>query len=414
MEEVTRWVHRLRPSAWSDLAVDVVLAIVLTVLAVLDVAADEVLEGERAPDAIAYGLVVAGGVALLWRRRNPVLVAVVIGIVMNLYWLRDHGAYLALLGLPSLYAVAIYGERRKRAWIAMGGLVVAMLVGAGFTILRAPEGFRYPNAVTMAAYLLATAATGLAVRDRRRAFERTTRRAARAEAERRRGAAEAVMEERSRIAREMHDVVAHGMSLIAVQASAAKEVVRTSPEQAEELVRRIETVSRESLTEMRRMLGALRSGDAEDLASLLPQPGLGDLAGIVEEARASGIEVNVSVGGDERRLAPGIELAVYRLLQESLTNVRKHAGEGAAASISIEFGPKSIAIEVLDDGAGRSSRSQAGGSGHGVIGMRERVEIYGGTFSAGPRPEGGWAVRARLPLADSDERVPSEGSSKVV
>ena len=135
---------------------------------------------------------------------------------------------------------------------------------------------------------------------------------------------------------------------------------------------------------------------------------------IVEEARASGIEVDVSVGGNERRLAPGIELAVYRLLQESLTNVRKHAGEGAAASISIEFGPKSIAIEVLDDGAGRSARSQVGGSGHGVIGMRERVEIYGGTFSAGPRPEGGWSVQARLPLADSDERVPSEGSSKVV
>lgn len=394
---------RRKPSV-GPLMFDIAVAALLTTLAIIDAVADEVLAGEREPDAMAFGLIVVAGLSLVWRRRKPLVVLAVVGVAMITFWLRDHGAFLAVLGLPSLYAVAVHEEDRRWAWIGMVTASVSMMVAASFTVLNPPDGYLFPNAITMAAYLAATAAIGIVVRNRSRIFIDTQRRAERAEAERRIAAERAVIAERARIAREMHDVVAHGMSVVAIQASAAQEVVYQDPERAHAVLEQIEETSRASLSDLRRMLGALRAVGDPQAASLEPQPGLADLAVVVSETRAAGIDVAFVIVGDQRRLAAGIELAAYRIIQESLTNVRKHAGPPAVAEVTIEFGPHSLGIRVADDGSGdhRSAIEVAGGNG--LVGIRERAEIYGGTFSAGPTPDGGWEVRVSLPIAEADEQ----------
>jgi signal transduction histidine kinase len=194
----------------------------------------------------------------------------------------------------------------------------------------------------------------------------------------------------------MHDVVAHSMSVIAVQAAAGREIVHSNPDKAADVFERIETVGREALAELRRMLGVLReTGDEQ--TSLAPQPGIGDLAAAVEQSRAVGVETTLVVAGEQRALAPGIELAAYRIVQEALTNVRKHAG-AASATVRIAYEPRALVIEVSDDGRGAVTSLSRSGAGHGLIGMRERVEIYGGELTSGPRPGGGFVVRAVLPV----------------
>jgi signal transduction histidine kinase len=239
------------------------------------------------------------------------------------------------------------------------------------------------------------------VRNRERIFVDTERRAAVAEAERLAAAERAVVSERRRIAREMHDVVAHSMSVITVQAAAGREIARANPDKAAEVFARIETVGREALAELRRMLGILReSGDGD--ASLSPQPGIADIAAAVAQSSASGVPTGLVVEGDQQALAAGVELAAYRIVQEALTNVRKHAGGAAPTTVRIAYRTDALVVEVTDDGRGALTSLSGSGAGHGLIGMRERVEVYGGEFTAGPRPGGGYAVRAVLPIVHSD------------
>jgi signal transduction histidine kinase len=196
----------------------------------------------------------------------------------------------------------------------------------------------------------------------------------------------------------MHDVVAHGMSVISVQAAAAQEIVHTDPVKAAEVMGRIENVGRQSLNEMRRMPGVLRNGDDDFSASLAPQPSLADVPGAVEQSTDAGVATNLVVSGDVRDLPPGIELAGFRVVQEALTNVLKHAGPTASATVTIEYGSDDVVIDISDNGRGAVSRLSNSGGGNGLIGMSERVEIYGGELSAGPRVGGGFAVSATLPL----------------
>ena len=205
----------------------------------------------------------------------------------------------------------------------------------------------------------------------------------------------------------MHDVVAHGMSVVAVQAAAGREIVHANPDKAAEVFARIEAVGRESLAELRRMLGVLRDTGDED-ASLSPQPGIADIAGGCRAVVGVGcVDRRWSSTGDQRPLAPGIELAAYRIVQEALTNVRKHAGASASATVRITYEPERLVVEVTDDGRGAATSLSGVGAGHGLIGMRERVEIYGGEFTSGPRRGGGYAVRAvaadrrRRPMPDT-------------
>ena len=205
----------------------------------------------------------------------------------------------------------------------------------------------------------------------------------------------AVAEERQRIARELHDVVAHAISVVVLQSRGGRRVVGTEPERAREAFSAIERTSAEALSEMRRLLGLLR---ADEDQPMLPQPTLARLDALAEDLRASGLPVEVVVEGEPGDLPPGVDVSAYRIVQEALTNALKHAGP-ARARVRVAHEPGAVTIEVVDDGEGAAEAPRAPGSGHGLVGIRERVAIVGGRVEAGPRPSGGYAVSARLPYA---------------
>ncbi len=388
------------------LLVDLVVAAVIAVLSVAEVASTsaEASPWERTADGFAYALVIAASVSMVWRRRTPIVVLAIVTTVLVTLWLRGHGALLSVLGLPALYAVAAHGEHRRRAWWALVVVFFVLLLAASASVLDRPDGFAYLTALSMAAFLIAAVAAGVVIRNRERIFVDTERRAAEAEADRLAEAERAVVRERSRIAREMHDVVAHGMSVVAVQAAAGREIVHTNPDKAAEVFARIEAVGRESLTELRRMIGVLRD-NADHNASLSPQPGITDIAAAVAQSSATGVATELVIDGRERAVAPGIGLAAFRIVQEALTNVRKHAGGSASATVRISYETDVLVVEVTDDGRGAVTTLSGVGTGHGLIGMRERVEIYGGEFTSGPRAGGGYAVSAILPIVNTDSRT---------
>jgi signal transduction histidine kinase len=361
------------------------------------------MRGQRPADALGYALVVAGSLSLFWRRRAPLAVLVIVIAVVSAMYLREYGALLSVLGLPALYAVSAHEEHRRRAWWAMVVACVALMLAACVSVLDTEDGFAYLTALSMVAFLAAAITAGVLIRNRERIFVDTERRAAAAEADRLAEAERGVASERSRIAREMHDVVAHSMSVIAVQAAAGREIVHANPDKAADVFARIESVGRESLAELRRMLGVLRDSGGGD-ASLSPQPGIADIAAAVAQSSASGVATELVVDGRQRDIAPGIELAAYRIVQEALTNVRKHAGRTASATVRVSYEADALVVDVTDDGSGAATSLSGTGAGHGLIGMRERVEIYGGEFTSGPRRGGGYAVRAVLPVANNDAR----------
>jgi len=297
-------------------------------------------------------------------------------------------------------------ELSTYARVALTVAIVILMVGAGVSILNPVDGFAYSNAVSMMAFLVVGTAVGVVIRNREQIFVDAQRRAEVAEADRLVEAERAVALERTRIAREMHDVVAHGMSVIAVQAAAAQQIAYTDPDKTVEVLSRIENVGRESLSEMRRMLGVLRDGDG-NRGTLSPQPTLSDVAEAVAQSVESGVVTDLIVDGDQRELPPGVELAAFRIVQEALTNVRKHGGRSASAAVRLHYGEDTLMVEVRDDGAGATTSLSRSGGGNGLIGMRERVEIYGGQFSAGPEAGGGYLVRAVLRVTEDRPGVGS-------
>jgi signal transduction histidine kinase len=210
--------------------------------------------------------------------------------------------------------------------------------------------------------------------------------------ERRAAARTAVAEERGRIARELHDVLAHSVSVMVVQAGAVRHRLGPELESEREALVTIERTGREALAEVRRLVEGMRSDD--EPADLAPQPGLANVEKLVEQARATGLPVEVVVEGEEARLSPGVDLSVYRIVQEGLRNASSHAGS-ARARVVVRYGEGFVEVEVVDDGLGSAT---ANGTGHGLLGIRERVQLYGGKLEAGPRDGGGYGLRARLPL----------------
>jgi signal transduction histidine kinase len=217
-------------------------------------------------------------------------------------------------------------------------------------------------------------------------------RAARLEIEREEKARAAVAEERARISRELHDVVAHSVSVMVVQAQAAQRLTDAERTDLRRALGSIETTGRQALVEMRRLLGVLRRTDAD--LSLAPQPGLDDLDELIGQVREAGLPVELRTEGEPEALPPGVDLSAYRIVQEALTNTLKHAGP-AHARVTIRYRNDEVEVEVTDNGAGTGKGE---GSGQGLIGMRERVAIYGGVFESGRQDGGGYLVRARLPL----------------
>jgi signal transduction histidine kinase len=240
---------------------------------------------------------------------------------------------------------------------------------------------------------------GLVIRRQRSLARRLSEYAQELEHEREERAMLAAALERSRIARELHDVIAHSLTMIVVQAAAERRVLAEPSSSTGEVLRTIEDAGRQAMTEMRRLLGVLRRTD--EPPQEVPQPRLQDVDMLVERVRGAGLAVDLHIEGDQYALPPGVDLTAYRIIQESLSNALKHVG-GARALVRIRYHPGSLELEVNDDGRAPAVNSSRG---HGLIGMRERVWLYGGSVEAGPKPEGGFRVHAVLPSIDAPRRV---------
>jgi signal transduction histidine kinase len=346
----------------------------------------------QAPRTVPATLLMVVPVA--FRRRAPILAfsLAVVGGALQVVIGQPAASDLALLVL--LYTVAAYRPRRASITallVCLGGSAVAVLTWGPV------NGVNLAWRLIFSAFLfggleLTVWILGDSMRYRRGYYAALEDRAARLEAERHAQAKVAAAAERARIARELHDVVAHHVSVMVVQADGAGYALRTDPDRAAAALQAIAGTGRQALTEMRRLLGVLRTAD--DQAALAPVPGLGELRELLEQARAAGLEVAYTLSGVPRDLSEGAELAAYRVVQESLTNTRKHAGLAATAAVTLRYEPDGLAVEVTDDGLG-GGIAESGGLG--LAGMRERIAMYGGTVTAGPLPGGGFGVTARLP-----------------
>ncbi|MFE7429715.1 histidine kinase [Streptomyces sp. NPDC057545] len=298
------------------------------------------------------------------------------------------GQFLSYLAVDLVLGLIVATCARRASIAVAGALIVQLLVIGGFS-----HGDNLTVNVVIALLAAAAACTGgLLSRERRE----------HAVALRSQEVAEAVIAERLRIARELHDMVAHSIGIIAIQAGAASQVIRTRPVQAGEALRAIEVTSRETLSGLRRTLVALRQADPGPAASgnqaaLAPSPGLADIDRLAAATADAGVQVDVRRNGEERPLPADIDLSAFRIVQEALTNVVRHAGTGRCR-VLIDYGDEELRVEVVDDGRGATESSSA--HGFGLVGMRERVALLSGDLSAGSRPEGGFRVMARLPLPD--------------
>jgi signal transduction histidine kinase len=341
--------------------------------------------GRRDPDALAFILIVIACVPLMFRRRAPLAV---------LWTVSAPAVAYAALGYPDNLVVPLvlagYTAASREPRDRVLALVAPPALVAGIAMqLAAQTGFNWLEVVGGVTFSVAIPiAVGRMVFNRRR----------RVREDRERMAHDAVVEERARIARELHDVVAHAMSVMVVQAGAARTVVERDPGQATLALRRIEETGRSGMAEMRRLIGVLKADDQD--AELMPQPGLGQLDQLLDTVRSAGLPVEVVVEGTSRPLPPGVDLTAYRIVQEGLTNVLKHAGS-AHARVTVRYDDAAIAVEVADDGRGVLT-DPADGSGHGLLGMRERVAVFDGTLETGARPGGGFVLRARIPLIGED------------
>ena len=333
--------------------------------------------------------------AVVMRRRAPAS-AFGAGAVAGLWALAANaasGADVALLIL--LYTVAAYRPRR----LSIAALLICLLGGVAAMLFWSPQPVGGPlldqvlgggalfGGTSLLAWVL-----GDSMRYRRGYYAALEDRAARLEAERDAQAKVAAAAERARIARELHDVIAHHVSVMVVQADGARYALRSDPRTTETALAAISGTGRQALTEMRRLLGVLRT--ASDQVALAPVPGLGELRELLDQARGAGLAVTYTLSGTPRELPEGAELAAYRVVQESLTNTRKHAGLAASAAVTLRYEPDGLWVEVTDDGMATAAGD---GGGHGLAGMRERIEMYGGTVEAGPQAGGGFRVLARLP-----------------
>jgi signal transduction histidine kinase len=393
MDKGARWLRRLPASPWLfDGGLALVAAGVSTLLFIelMNVAQSALPRGTL---ALGYALVLLHTLPLAARRRFPgVVLASCVASGLAFVALGLPPVVLGVAILVAVYSVAAYGER----WVSLAGLAAAAVGSAAVQLT--PGRFQMPTPVTNTLILGAAWLLGHFV-DVRRAYTDQLERTAELERARAEAARRAVAEERLRLARELHDVVAHSISVIAVQSGVGAHVAASQPEEAAKALAAIEATSRAALIELRRLLGVLRQ-EGEPQGSLAPVPGLADLDALLTEVAKAGLAVRLRVEGTPWQLPAGVDLSAYRIVQEALTNVVKHAGE-ARAQVTIGYGDQDVTIEVTDDGLGVTAPAGDGRVrvGHGLIGMRERVQVFGGELEAGPRPGGGFRVAARLPLA---------------
>jgi len=337
----------------------------------------------------AFVLFLLGNASLCWRRDHPERVhgaiLAVSALAMLFGYLRGPIFALAI----SLYNLGRYSDDDRKSAVGLIAAYALLMIGEiVFTGLSSED---LPELLLPLAFWY----TGRRVRARGEYLRLLQERAERLEREQRVEAERAVAAERTRIARELHDIVAHQVSLMTVQAGAAKTIVDTDPDAAARAMSSVETAGRQALDELRHLLGVLRPDNNNN--ELGPQPGHADLPRLIEEIERAGLEVFLSFDDNRLRLPARIELAIYRIVQEALTNVLKHAGPDARAEVRIRTGDRNVTVEIEDNGVGTT---RLPGSGHGIAGMRERAQLLGGTLEAGPRKGGGFSVIARLPASE--------------
>ncbi|MEU8379132.1 sensor histidine kinase [Streptosporangium sp. NPDC048865] len=370
----------------------------------------------RAPDAMGLGLVVAGCLSVALRRRRPFLMLFLVCLAEVA--LASTGRSPSLLWLVTLVLVYTIAAGRGLALslcapaLALAGHVLSSAAGGG------PGGWGgwsgWSGDLLMAVFTGSLWIAGRSVR-LRRAYQAELRdRARRMERAREADTRAARAEERSRIARELHDVIAHHVSVMTVQAAAARRVLASNPDGAREALSAIEELGRTAMAEMRGMVGVLRTDGTP--AERSPQPGVREIPALVDQMREAGLRTQLwiedergapgtdgsAAPGTETTLPPGVDLAAYRLVQEALTNSLRHAGPQARAWVTVRHEPGELAVQVEDDGRGPAARDPGDEvAGHGLAGIRERVALYGGLLRIGPRPGGGFEVNARFPLKDT-------------
>ena len=368
--------------------IDVASAVVLFLLLILSFGVP-VHPGQRGINVGAWILAAGLCVPIFIHRRFPLgAVAVTLASLLGFALLR-YAPYPGISVAAILFAVTLHSPRRS-SLVALGASLAALLAALALQ----PAEIAQPSDWVATLLLIVVAfLSALNLRQRRARWAAVQERAAMLEREREERDRAAVMAERLRIARELHDVVAHSMSLIAVQAGVGCHVIDTDVSSARNALAVIEATSRASLREMRRLLGVLREGD--ETASVAPAPGLDDLPQLVAQTRRSGLGVIFDATGSATDLPAGVALTAYRIVQEALTNVIKHGG--SVAHVRIDRRAGEVILEITDDGRPGTSPPGVPGSGHGLIGMRERVALYGGQFVAAGRPVGGFRVFASLP-----------------
>jgi signal transduction histidine kinase len=371
----------LRSQPWRPPALDALLALGLAILVQLEIWGSDV----TVPKTLAVPVALLMTLPLAWRRRAPLAVVAVVMGALAVQSLLDSSEqppqtpFLALV--VAVYSVAAYSDRTPA--LIGGG------ISLGVILLSQPDDFIVAGPLYTGVWL-----AGRLYRDRQRLAAALQSRTAALEREQQETARLAIAEERARIARELHDVVAHSVSVMVVQAGAERLALGPEQESTRETLVAIEKTGRQALGEMRRLLGMLRRED-EELA-LAPLPSLDHLESLVAHVREAGLPVELRVEGVRRTLPAGVDISAYRIVQEALTNALRHAGP-ARARVVVRYGDAEVEVEVVDDGRGPQEQ-EPNGSGHGLVGMRERVTLYGGELKTGFRAGGGYAVRARLPF----------------
>jgi len=377
------------------LSLDGLIAALACLVCELELALSSNIDGPRWVNVVA-----AAGVTLpvAWRRSLPLLVTPFMAAVV--VWQQALGGDLTenavtpIVTLPlAVYSMAVLLERRRAIFTFVLSLALVWID----VILDDSHGlddFIFTLVLIGGPFLV-----GRILNARVELARELREKAARLEREQQERSRLAVAEERARIAREMHDVVAHNLSVMVVQSSAARRMIDRNPERASEALASVEHTGREALAEMRRMLDMLR-GDDEELETA-PQPSMDELDALIDRAREAGLDVDLEVEGERRRVQSSVDLSCFRIVQEALSNTIKHA-DAAHAHVRLRYGDAEVEVDVTDDGRGVRPSGSTNGKGHGLVGMRERVAMLGGRLEAGYRANGGFEVRATLPLQPED------------
>jgi signal transduction histidine kinase len=392
VEPVEQSIRQVLGSARVRRNANVGLAVGLAILALIDLAfsSDTASWGGRGPLQVLLAL--GCTLPLAWRVRYPIAMVTVItaaGGLLVVVAAPHQAPFEVFIGsVLASYSIGAHTAGRRR-WLGLG---LMFAVGLPFMVAAGSRGMSTGNTLAPLAWLTGAWTVGAIIRSRRVHTAKLEALTSELAHQRDVQAQAAVAVERGRIARELHDVVAHNVSMMVVQAGAAERVLTGDQPDVRRALAAIADTGRETVDEMRLLLGVLRSDEADGLS---PQPGLGDIDQLVGNVRSAGLHVDLRVEGDRSPLSPGVDLSAYRIVQEALTNVVKHAG-AATVEVTVRYAKDSVQVEVCDDG---QPLELTAAGGNGLIGMRERVAMLGGEFRAGARHDGGFAVFARLPTA---------------